>query len=154
MSSLRMGVSSTSTQKDTSLSEPMCPRPRRISEPDRSEGPSSVGSYGHPHRHGGLLAGLKGELVELDHLQRDLTRHVEALPLSGAISQRPGCPNVAQELGISVSIVRRLLRQGRLEHLKIGARTLITPAQLFRGSSRLDTRLTGCAWQISRAASS
>ena len=48
-------------------------------------------------------------------------------------------PEAARELGVSTSMVHKLLRQGRLGHLKVGARTLITPDHLsvFRAAIQM-----------------
>src|SRR3990170_426949 len=48
-------------------------------------------------------------------------------------------PDAATELGVSVSMLHKLLKQRRLGHLKVGARTVITAEHLeqFREASEV-----------------
>ncbi|MCW2813782.1 MAG: hypothetical protein JWN84_1237 [Nocardioides sp.] len=94
---------------------------------------------------GQRLIRLEQSLRELETLQHQI--HEEALVLmqivtaAGANGVPAGTsggdgghgaarvasvPEAAQQLGISVSMVHKLLRERRLGHLKVGARTLIT----------------------------
>lgn len=95
---------------------------------------------------GQLLVHLEQRLVELERLHQEITRDAQAL--GRAVSAQPGtvaAPSVysvreaAAELGVSVSMLHKLLKQGRLGHLKVGARTLITVEHLaqFRADAEV-----------------
>lgn len=109
---------------------------RRACMEDHSPTPTDVGQ---------LLFHLEQRLVELERLHHELTRDAQAL--GRTVSAQPGTvtattPSVysvreaAAELGVSVSM---LLKQGRLAHLKVGARTLITVEHLaqFRADAEV-----------------
>lgn len=106
---------------------------------DHSSTPTDVGQ---------LLFHLEQRLVELERLHHEITRDAQAL--GRAVSAQPGAvtattPSVysvreaAAELGVSVSMLHKLLKQGRLAHLKVGARTLITVEHLaqFRADAEV-----------------
>ena len=81
-----------------------------------------------------LLAQLESTLGEIDRLHRDVTRQAEALAQAAGTPKPPrsvySIPEAADVLGVSVSPVHKVLRQGQLGHLKVGRRTLITAAHL------------------------
>jgi len=99
---------------------------------------------------GRLLAHLEQRLVELDRLHREIAQDAQAL--AHAATATPGVRDdgagsrsvysvraAATELGVSVSMLHKLLKQRRLGHLKVGARTLITAEHLeqFREASEV-----------------
>jgi excisionase family DNA binding protein len=98
---------------------------------------------------GQLLAHLEQRLAELDRLHREIAE--DALALAHAAVATPEDRDVAgtrsvysiraaaAELGVSVSMLHKLLKQRRLGHLKVGARTLITAQHLeqFREASEV-----------------
>jgi excisionase family DNA binding protein len=98
---------------------------------------------------GRLLAHLEQRLAELDRLHRVIAEDAQALAHAAAATPEDrdatGAPSVysipdaAAELGVSVSMLHKLLKQHRLGHLKDGARTLITAEHLeqFRDSSEV-----------------
>lgn len=81
-----------------------------------------------------LLAQLESTLGEIDRLHRDVTRQAEALAQAAGTPEPArsvySIPEAAEVLGVSVSTVHKLLREGQLGHLKVGRRTLITAAHL------------------------
>ena len=90
---------------------------------------------------GRLLAHLEQRLVELDRLHREIAQDAQALAHAAAVTPEvrddgAGSRSVysvraaATELGVSVSMLHKLLKQRRLGHLKVGARTLITAEHL------------------------
>jgi len=98
---------------------------------------------------GRLLAHLEQRLAELDRLHREIAEDAQALAQAAAATpegrDRNGASSVysirdaATELGVSVSMLHKLLKQRRLGHLKVGARTLITAEHLeqFREASEV-----------------
>lgn len=94
---------------------------------------------------GRLLAHLEHRLAELDQLRHDLAEDAHAL--AGAVTRVGSGPprsvfsirDAAAELGVSVSMLHRLIKERRLGHLKVGARTLITADHLaaFRRASEV-----------------
>ncbi len=97
-----------------------------------------------------MLAHLEQRLVELDRLHHEIAEDAQALAHAAAApADREGTGNgvgarsvysvraAATELGVSVSMLHKLLKQRRLGHLKVGARTLITAEHLaqFREAS-------------------
>jgi excisionase family DNA binding protein len=100
---------------------------------------------------GRLLAHLEQRLVELDRLHREIAEDAQALAHAAAATPEDhdgaGARSVysvraaATELGVSVSMLHKLLKQRRLGHLKVGARTLITAEHLkqFREASEVAT---------------
>jgi excisionase family DNA binding protein len=108
-------------------------------------GPQAV-----PHPEvGRLLAHLEQRLAELDRLHREIAQDAQALAHAAAATpeRRDGAAGrsvysiraAATELGVSVSMLHKLLKQRRLGHLKVGARTLITAEHLaqFREASEV-----------------
>ena len=89
---------------------------------------------------GRLLAHLEQRLVELDRLHHEIAEDAQALAQAAAATPEDrdgaGARSVysvraaATELGVSVSMLHKLLKQRRLGHLKVGARTLITAEHL------------------------
>ena len=120
-------------------------------------------THRHPtgHRHGPpagsaaeigrLLAHLEQRLVELDRLHHEFAEDAQALahaavatPVDRDRAEARSVYSVraaASELGVSVSMLHKLLKQRRLGHLKVGARTLITAEHLeqFREASEVPT---------------
>ena len=106
-------------------------------------------SDGSPAGIGQLLATLEQRLAELDLLHREIAEDARALAQAAAANPEDrdgtGARSVysiraaAAELGVSVSMLHKLLKQRRLGHLKVGARTLITAEHLeqFRESSEV-----------------
>ena len=104
---------------------------------------------GSPAEIGRLLAHLEQRLVELDRLHREIAEDAQALAHAAAATPEDrdgaGARSVysvraaATELGVSVSMLHKLLKQRRLGHLKVGARTLITAEHLeqFREASEV-----------------
>ncbi|MCW2867367.1 MAG: hypothetical protein JWR20_1555 [Marmoricola sp.] len=105
---------------------------------------------GSPDEIDRLLAHLEQRLVELDRLHREIAEDAQALAHAattpknrGGTVDGAGARSVysvraaATELGVSVSMLHKLLKQRRLGHLKVGARTLITAEHLqqFREAS-------------------
>jgi hypothetical protein len=100
---------------------------------------------------GRLLAHLEQRLEELDRLHREIAEdahalaHAAAATAEGRDGARAGSVYsiraAATELGVSVSMLHKLLKQRRLGHLKVGARTLITAVHLeqFREASQVRT---------------
>lgn len=100
---------------------------------------------------GRLLAHLEQRLAELGRLHREIAEDAQALAQVAAVSPEgrdvAGGRSVysiraaATELGVSVSMLHKLLKQRRLGHLKVGARTLITAEHLehFREASEVPT---------------
>jgi len=98
---------------------------------------------------GRLLAHLEQRPAELDRRHREIAEDAQALAQVAAVTPegRDGAGGrsvysiraAATELGVSVSMLHRLLKQRRLGHLKVGARTLITAEHLeyFRGASEV-----------------
>jgi len=98
-----------------------------------------------------LLAHLEQRLDELDRLHREIAEDAQALAHAAAAAPegRDGgrvgsvysIRAAATELGVSVSMLHKLLKQRRLGHLKVGARTLITAEHLeqFREASEVPT---------------
>src|SRR5687767_14983450 len=98
---------------------------------------------------GRLLAHLEQRLGELDRLHREIAQDAQALAHAAALTPEvhdgAGSRSVysvraaATELGVSVSMLHKLLKQRRLGHLKVGARTLITAEHLeqFREASEV-----------------
>jgi len=96
-----------------------------------------------------LLAHLEQRLVELDRLHHEIAEDAQALAHAAAATpvdrDGAGARSVysvraaATELGVSVSMLHKLLKQHRLGHLKVGARTLITAEHLeqFREASEV-----------------
>ena len=96
-----------------------------------------------------LLAHLEQRLAELDRLHRAITEDAQALAQAAAATPEDrdaagtrsvfSIPDAAAELGVSVSMLHKLLKQRRLGHLKVGARTLITAEHLeqFREASEV-----------------
>ncbi|GAB3654531.1 hypothetical protein GCM10027596_06470 [Nocardioides korecus] len=97
-----------------------------------------------------LLAHLEQRLAEVDRLHREIALDAQALAHAAAVTPEvrndgAGSRSVysvraaATELGVSVSMLHKLLKQRRLGHLKVGARTLITAEQLaqFREASEV-----------------
>ncbi len=109
---------------------------------------------------GRLLAHLEQRLAELDRLHREIAEDAQALAQVAAVTPegRDGAGgrsvysirDAATELGVSVSMLHKLLKQRRLGHLKVGARTLITAEHLeqFRRSSEVPTPETSPEWGI------
>ena len=108
---------------------------------------------GSPAKIGRLLAHLEQRLVELDRLHREIAEDAQALAHAAAATPEDrddgaGARSVysvraaATELGVSVSMLHKLLKQRRLGHLKVGARTLITAEHLdqFREASEVPAR--------------
>jgi excisionase family DNA binding protein len=103
---------------------------------------------------GRLLAHLEQRLVELDRLHREIAEDAQALAqAASAAPEDPGGGGgrsvysvraAAAELGVSVSMLHKLLKERRLGHLKVGARTLITAEHLeqFREASEVPTPMT------------
>ena len=103
---------------------------------------------------GRLLAHLEQRLAELDRLHREIAEDAQALAQVAAVTPEgrdvAGGRSVysiraaATELGVSVSMLHKLLKQRRLGHLKVGARTLITAEHLehFREASEVPTPQT------------
>ena len=85
---------------------------------------------------GRLLAHLEQRLAELGRLHREMPEDAHALAQFAAVTPEgrdvAGGRSVysiraaATELGVSVSMLHKLLKQRCLGHLKVGARTLIT----------------------------
>ena len=110
--------------------------------------PSRLGAGSHAEI-GRLLADLEQRLAELDRLHRAIAEDAHALAHAAAATPEDrdaagarsvySIPDAAAELGVSVSMLHKLLRQRRLGHLKVGARTLITAEQLeqFREASKV-----------------
>ena len=106
-------------------------------------------SDGFPAEIDQLLATLEQRLAELDRLHREIAEDAQALARAAAANPEDrnvaGARSVysiraaATELGVSVSMLHKLLKQQRLGHLKVGARTLITAEHLeqFRESSEV-----------------
>ena len=104
---------------------------------------------GSPAEIGRLLAHLEQRLVELDRLHREIAEDAQALAHAAAATAEVGDGSgarsvysvraAATELGVSVSMLHKLLKQRRLGHLKVGARTLITAEHLeqFREASEV-----------------
>lgn len=100
---------------------------------------------------GRLVAHLEQRLEELDRLHREIAEDAHALAHAAAATPegRDGTRSgsvysiraAAAELGVSVSMLHKLLKQRRLGHLKVGARTLITAEHLeqFREASEVPT---------------
>jgi len=95
---------------------------------------------------GRLLAHLEDRLAELEHIQHELCDDARALAaalqrVQMGTSARSvlSIREAAAELGISVSMVHKLLKERRLGHLKVGARTIITTEHLkaFRRASEV-----------------
>ncbi len=95
---------------------------------------------------GRLLAHLEHKLSELDQLQQAIVEDAHALAHAVNTHSRSGRPrtvfsirDAARELGVSVSMLHKLLKDRRLGHLKVGARTLITAEHLaaFRRASEV-----------------
>ena len=97
---------------------------------------------------GRLLAHLEQRLAELDRLHREIAEDAQALAHAAAVTPEGlgaggrsvySIPDAATELGVSVSMLHKLLKQRRLGHLKVGARTLITAEHLeqFREASEV-----------------
>ena len=99
---------------------------------------------------GQVLAHLAQRLAELDRLHREIAEDAQALSHAAAAVKPEdrdvtGARSVysirgaAAELGVSVSMLHKLLKQRRLGHLKVGARTLITAEHLehFREASEV-----------------
>jgi excisionase family DNA binding protein len=98
---------------------------------------------------GRLLAHLEQRLVGLDRVHREIAEDAQALANTAAATPEDrdvaGARSVysvraaATELGVSVSMLHKLLKQRRLGHLKAGARTLITAEHLeqFREASEV-----------------
>ncbi|MCW2848150.1 MAG: hypothetical protein JWR90_2124 [Marmoricola sp.] len=98
---------------------------------------------------GRLLAHLEQRLAELDRLHRAIAEDAQALAHAAAATPEDrdtaearsvySIPDAAAELGVSVSMLHKLLKQRRLGHLKVGARTLITAEHLeqFREASEV-----------------
>ncbi len=100
------------------------------------------------------LVHLEHRLAELDQLRHDLVEDAHALadavqsigsvvPARSVFSIR----DAAAELGVSASMLHKLIKERRLGHLKVGARTLITAEHLaaFRQASEVsetEVRLT------------
>ena len=97
-----------------------------------------------------MLAHLEQRLGELDGLHREIAQDADALAHAAAVTPEvrddgAGSRSVysvraaATELGVSVSMLHKLLKQRRLGHLKVGARTLITAEHLeqFREASQV-----------------
>ena len=105
----------------------------------------SAGSHAEIGR---LLAHLEQRLVELDRLHREIAEDAQALALAAAASPEDrsvySVRAAATELGVSVSMLHKLLKQRRLGHLKVGARTLITAEHLaqFREASEVPGPVT------------
>ena len=98
---------------------------------------------------GRVLAHLEQRLAELDRLHREIAEDALALAHAAAATPEDGDGDgprsvysiraAATELGVSVSMLHKLLKQRRLGHLKVGARTLITAEHLeqFREASEV-----------------
>lgn len=95
-----------------------------------------VGSDGELGR---LLDHLEQRLAELDRLHEEIAQDAQALAQAvtsgagaGGARERAtfSIREAAAELGVSVSMLHKLLKQRRLGHLKVGARTLITAEHL------------------------
>jgi excisionase family DNA binding protein len=98
---------------------------------------------------GRRLAQLEQRLGELERLQHEIAEDAQALAHAAAATpvdrDGAGARSVysvraaATELGVSVSMLHKLLKQRRLGHLKVGARTLITAEHLeqFREASEV-----------------
>lgn len=98
-----------------------------------------------------LLAHLEQKLGELDQLQHDIAQDAQALAhavtsAGSAASARSvfSIRDAAAELGVSVSMLHKLLKERRLGHLKVGTRTLITVEHLatFRRASEVSDALS------------
>lgn len=103
---------------------------------------------------GPLLAPLEQRLVELDRLHHEISEDAQTLAHAVATSVYDGTEHrsvfcirdSAAELGVSVSMLHKLLKQRQLGHLKVGARTLITAehlAQFREASEVLQPRRSG-----------
>ena len=107
-----------------------------------------------PQRDRPWLAHLEHRLAELDQLRHDLVQDAHALAdavqsIGSVVPPRSvfSIRDAAAELGVSVSMLHKLIKERRLGHLKVGARTLITAEHLaaFRQASEVsetDVRLT------------
>ncbi len=119
----------------------------------RGYGPGpAVGSHADIGR---LLAHLEQRLEEMDRLHREIAEDAQALAHAAAATPEnrdgAGARSVysiraaATELGVSVSMLHKLLKQRRLGHLKVGARTLITAEHLeeFLATTSVDAQTAG-----------
>jgi excisionase family DNA binding protein len=98
---------------------------------------------------GRLLDHLQQRLGELDRLHREIADDAQALARAATATPAGGgragaratfsIREAAAELGVSVSMLHKLLKERRLSHLKVGARTLITAEHLeeFRHASEV-----------------
>ena len=119
--------------------------------PGRHTGDHLASAAGAHAEVGRLLAHLEQRLAELDRLHREIAEDAHALAHAAAATPegRDGARvgsvysvrAAATELGVSVSMLHKLLKQRRLGHLKVGARTLITAEHLeqFREASEVPT---------------
>lgn len=98
-----------------------------------------------------LLAHLEQKLGELDQLQHDIAADAQALAHAVTSAGPAGSArsvfsirDAAAELGVSVSMLHKLLKERRLGHLKVGTRTLITVDHLaaFRRASEVSDALS------------
>ncbi|MFN8191871.1 MAG: helix-turn-helix domain-containing protein [Nocardioidaceae bacterium] len=99
---------------------------------------------GEPREMADLLAELERTLDELERIHQVMAAQTAALAMSAkAASAKPrsvySIREAAAELGISVSMLHKLMNQHRLGYLKVGSRTLITTEHLaqFRSSSQV-----------------
>ena len=122
--------------------------PRDLTTGDHAWQPTAPRAGSHADV-GRLLAHLEQRLAELDRLHREIAEDAQALAQVAAVTPEgrdvAGGRSVysiraaATELGVSVSMLHKLLKQRRLGHLKVGARTLITAEHLehFREASEV-----------------
>lgn len=98
-----------------------------------------------------LLARLEQRLSELDRLHHEISADAQALAQAVAASVEAGehrsvfsIRDAAVELGVSVSMLHKLLKERQLGYLKVGARTLITAEHLaqFRAASEVSAPTT------------
>lgn len=85
----------------------------------------------------GLLADLERTLGELERIHDVMAAQTAALAAAAASApiDRPSVYSIRQAadaLGVSASMVHKLMRERRLGCLKIGTRTVITADQLAR----------------------
>lgn len=91
-----------------------------------------------------LLSHLEQKLAELDQLRSDLAHDAHELSRAVEAGHRSTTQAVysireaARELGVSTSMLHKLLKDGRLSHLKVGSRTLITPEHLAQFRSTVE----------------
>jgi excisionase family DNA binding protein len=112
---------------------------------------------------GRVLAHLEQRLVELDRLHHEIAEDAQVLAHAAAATPEgrdgAGARSVysvraaATELGVSVSMLHKLLKQRRLGHLKVGARALITAEHLeqFREASEVPAPETAAETSPERA---